>query len=167
MKNHTANDKRIEALALLKQAANAPVRPSRGEYETREDDLTGSLSHSMSSMKQRKHTNTTELKKNTYLLVEQKNKNATKLVSRAMELFEKAGTAGSRVGWYNLGHLLWTGFPPLLQQNDNDNENENNTDDVVGEMEGDDPTVVTDDTSSSQIVPTNKKGNLGRVSKSH
>ena len=33
------------------------------------------------------------------------------LVHKAMELFRQAGESGSRVGFYNLGHLLWTGFP--------------------------------------------------------
>ena len=42
-------------------------------------------------------------------------------VGKAMELFRRAGDAGSRVGYYNLGHLLWTGFP---QQEDDEGEGE-------------------------------------------
>jgi TPR repeat protein len=43
-----------------------------------------------------------------------------KLVTEALRLFQKAGQSGSRVGWYNHGHLLWTGFPPY--ENDGDEE---------------------------------------------
>ncbi len=40
------------------------------------------------------------------------------LVEEAMGLFHLAGEAGSRVGWYNLGQLLWTGFPPADEDGD-------------------------------------------------
>ena len=43
------------------------------------------------------------------------------LVGKAIELFRRAGNAGSRVGWYNLGHLYWTGFPPSNSSVDDDN----------------------------------------------
>ncbi len=39
-------------------------------------------------------------------------------VHKAMELFRQAGEAGSRVGFYNLGHLLWTGFPAYEETED-------------------------------------------------
>jgi TPR repeat protein len=32
-------------------------------------------------------------------------------VKKAMEFYELAGTNGSVEGWFNLGHLLWTGYP--------------------------------------------------------
>lgn len=44
-------------------------------------------------------------------------------IDKAIEFFQKAGNAGSRVGWYNLGQLLWTGYPELpekMEQDDND-----------------------------------------------
>jgi len=44
------------------------------------------------------------------------------LVSKAVELFRQAGAAGSRVGWYNLGHLLWTGFPTIGDAEDETEE---------------------------------------------
>jgi hypothetical protein len=45
----------------------------------------------------------------------------SELVMEAMKLFRAAGESGSRIGWYNLGHLLWTGFPPLDEDGfDND-----------------------------------------------
>jgi TPR repeat protein len=44
------------------------------------------------------------------------------LVIEAMKLFRAAGESGSRVGWYNLGHLLWTGFPPLDEDGSDDDE---------------------------------------------
>lgn len=42
----------------------------------------------------------------------------------AMDLFERAGEGGSRVGWYNLGNLLWTGFP--VDEVDHDDEEAEN-----------------------------------------
>lgn len=38
-------------------------------------------------------------------------KNAEALVQEAAEMFQLAGQGGSRVGWYNLGNLYWTGYP--------------------------------------------------------
>jgi TPR repeat protein len=35
------------------------------------------------------------------------------LVLTAMDFFRRAGEKGSRVGWYNLGHLFWTGYPSV------------------------------------------------------
>lgn len=32
-------------------------------------------------------------------------------IEKAVDFFQRAGMAGSRVGWYNLGNLLWTGYP--------------------------------------------------------
>lgn len=33
------------------------------------------------------------------------------LVNEAADMFRLAGQGGSRVGWYNLGNLYWTGYP--------------------------------------------------------
>ncbi len=50
-------------------------------------------------------------------------------IDRAIDLFQRAGIAGSRVGWYNLGHLFWTGYPVLeVEENENEDEDENNQD---------------------------------------
>lgn len=38
-------------------------------------------------------------------------------VLTAMELFKKAGLAGSRVGWFNLGQVYWSGYP-AVEEND-------------------------------------------------
>eukprot|EP00980_Cylindrotheca_fusiformis_P021437 scaffold8301_cov184-Cylindrotheca_fusiformis.AAC.5 len=40
-----------------------------------------------------------------------KGSNEEEMALLAMDLFHRAGKAGSRVGWYNLGNLLWTGYP--------------------------------------------------------
>jgi TPR repeat protein len=32
-------------------------------------------------------------------------------ITKAMEFYELAGKNGSAEGWFNLGHLLWTGYP--------------------------------------------------------
>ena len=37
------------------------------------------------------------------------------MISEALSLFERAGVAGSRVGWYNLGQLYWTGYPAATE----------------------------------------------------
>jgi TPR repeat protein len=40
-----------------------------------------------------------------------KGANQQELIHKAMDLFRRSGQAGNRVGWYNLGQLLWTGYP--------------------------------------------------------
>jgi len=48
-------------------------------------------------------------------------------IDTAITLFEKAGMSGSRVGWFNLGQLYWTGFPELiLPTADNDDDDSSN-----------------------------------------
>ena len=44
------------------------------------------------------------------------------LVYKAMELFQKAGEVGYRVGWYNLGQLLWSGYPTSDHHDDDDDD---------------------------------------------
>jgi TPR repeat protein len=36
---------------------------------------------------------------------------AKESMDRAMDLYRKAGTGGASEGWFNLGNLLWTGYP--------------------------------------------------------
>lgn len=40
------------------------------------------------------------------------------LALEALDLYRRAGEKGSRVGWYNFGNLLWTGYP--VQADDDD-----------------------------------------------
>jgi TPR repeat protein len=40
-----------------------------------------------------------------------KDSDPREMVLKAMDKFRRAGEAGYRVGWFNLGHLLWTGYP--------------------------------------------------------
>mmetsp|Transcript_50153 Transcript_50153/g.121524 ORF Transcript_50153/g.121524 Transcript_50153/m.121524 type:complete len:479 (-) Transcript_50153:63-1499(-) len=62
-------------------------------------------------------------------------------IHSSMRLFRQAGEGGSRVGWYNLGQIYWTGFPVA----DEDDE-------AVVEEDGiDDPTLPNN--SSKLIVP--------------
>ena len=44
-------------------------------------------------------------------------------IEKSIDFFQKAGMAGSRVGWYNLGQLLWTGYP-VFETNDDDDDAE-------------------------------------------
>lgn len=60
------------------------------------------------------------------------------LATEAMNLFRAAGESGSRVGWYNLGQLLWTGFPP---QHEEDHENEEDEPERIIEP-AEEPTAV-------------------------
>ena len=48
-----------------------------------------------------------------------KDSNPREMISKAMECFQKAGENGYRVGWYNFGHLLWTGYPAGLLEEEN------------------------------------------------
>jgi TPR repeat protein len=45
-------------------------------------------------------------------------------VLKAMDMFQRAGEAGSRVGWFNLGHLYWTGYPVLASDNEDEDESD-------------------------------------------
>lgn len=45
-------------------------------------------------------------------------------VKKAMEFYELAGKNGSAEGWFNLGHLLWTGYP---------NQEEATAEEAIGE----------------------------------
>lgn len=57
-----------------------------------------------------------------------------RMVEEAAGLFRRAGEAGSRVGWYNLGQLLWTGFPPAGDEDD-DADGDGDNDETV-EVDG-------------------------------
>ena len=37
--------------------------------------------------------------------------NAKEHIDKALELYQRAGQSGSKEGWFNHGHLLWTGYP--------------------------------------------------------
>ena len=43
---------------------------------------------------------------------------ATDHINMALELYQKGGENGSREGWFNHGHLLWTGFPDQTLEED-------------------------------------------------
>ena len=60
---------------------------------------------------------------------EEQQQQQQQLVRQAMEFFRRAGHAGSRVGWYNLGQLLWTGYPAVEELDHDDNNKD-------GEQEG-------------------------------
>jgi TPR repeat protein len=92
-KKKSSSIKRDEAVELLKQAANDFNHP----------DAAIQLGNMLLKMASR-----SIIKKD-----KKDGSDPKALVSKAVELFRQAGDAGSRVGWYNLGHLLWTGFPPI------------------------------------------------------
>ncbi|CAJ1899976.1 unnamed protein product [Cylindrotheca closterium] len=49
---------------------------------------------------------------------------AEALVQQAADMFRLAGEGGSRVGWYNLGNLYWTGYPVADDEYDLDEVDE-------------------------------------------
>lgn len=55
---------------------------------------------------------------------------ANQLVEKALECYKRAGEQGSKEGWFNLGHLLWTGFPDQSEQQHAADDNDD-TDIVV------------------------------------
>lgn len=44
------------------------------------------------------------------------------LVHKAMELYEAAGEKGAAEGWFNLGHIMWTGYPSAEGESDTTTE---------------------------------------------
>jgi TPR repeat protein len=101
--NNDSRDKKIEADELLKQAANNYNHPEAAIQ------LGNMLLNEASRSINRQN-------------VGSDSKNS---VIQAMQLFRQAGEAGSRVGWYNLGHLLWTGFPTTPDNDDEDEQDDN------------------------------------------
>ncbi|KAG7373437.1 Sel1 repeat-containing protein [Nitzschia inconspicua] len=99
------DDRRREAMDLLHRAAYDFQHPEASVQ------LANSLLKQASSVNPKNNTN---------------NNRQRELVVEAMDLFRTAGESGSRVGWYNLGHLLWTGFPPPGEEEKYDNDDNNN-----------------------------------------
>lgn len=112
-----ASDKRNEAIQLLKEAANKFNHPEAAVQ----------LGNVL--LKQGSRGIDTPSK-------EQNGANPKDSVTQAKELFQQAGDAGSRVGWYNLGHLLWTGFPPSNHADEDGEEENASTRAARGETEG-------------------------------
>jgi TPR repeat protein len=47
-------------------------------------------------------------------------------LQQALSWYQTAGEHGSAEAWYNLGHLLWVGFPAVVEENDVDHEGDTN-----------------------------------------
>ncbi len=92
-KKDNSNDKREEAFELLKKAANEYNHP----------DAAVRLGNMLLKIASRSLNNKG---------MKDDGPDPKDSVGKAIELFRRAGDAGSRIGYYNLGHLLWTGFPP-------------------------------------------------------
>eukprot|EP00536_Pseudo-nitzschia_multiseries_P012151 jgi/Psemu1/308816/fgenesh1_kg.448_\ len=120
--NDEASDKREEAMELLTDAAN------RCNHAEAAIQLGNMLLKDAS-----RHINSN---------AKTKSSDPKVLVNKAMALFRRAGKAGSRVGWYNLGQLLWTGFPSRKEV-----ENEEECADAVAD----------DVTNDNQIVVADAK----------
>ena len=119
--NDGSVDRRNEAMELLKQAA----------YEHRHPDAAVQLGNILLKAASR----------SIYSKVKQDDWSGSKeAVHTAIELFRRAGEAGSRVGWYNLGHLLWTGFP--VRGKIECQTREENTSTIVSEEIGDTRIIV-------------------------
>jgi len=121
-KSDGSSEKRNEAVKLLKQAANeynhpdAAIQLGNMMLKTASRSLNNKGKHNGSDPKDS--------------------------VGKAIELFRRAGDAGSRVGWYNLGHLLWRGFPPSGDTEGKSEEQDSSA--AVGEEIEDTPIVVAD-----------------------
>lgn len=63
-----------------------------------------------------------ELKKANKSLENDRN-GAKQAVNQALDLYTKAGENGSAEGWFNLGQLLWTGYPALDDGDETDADN--------------------------------------------
>jgi TPR repeat protein len=114
--NNNSRDKKIEADELLKQAANDYNHPEAAIQLG--NMLLNQASRSISSNKDKNKNKNNNKRQNG-------GSDSKNSVTQAMQLFRQAGEAGSRVGWYNLGHLLWTGFPTTPENYDED-EHDNN-----------------------------------------
>ena len=115
--NNDARRKRNEAVELMKQAADEFNHPEAAVQLG--NMLLNDASRSINNNNRQDESESKDL------------------VTRAMTLFRRAGESGSRVGWYNLGHLLWTGFPPRR-----DDEGEMAEDDSVGNEVPDNRIIV-------------------------
>lgn len=51
-----------------------------------------------------------------------------KLLEQVMEYYRIAGQNGLSEGWYNLGHILWTGIPAVIDDNDTSETNNHDHD---------------------------------------
>ena len=132
-KNDDGSDKRIEANELLKQATNEYNHP---EAAIQLGNML--LKDTSRSININNKTNNNNTNRNN----QQDGLDPKVSVAQAMELFRRAGDAGSRVGWYNLGHLLWTGFPPQKDVEDESEEEDSNT--AVGDEIEDTQIIVAD-----------------------
>ena len=101
-KNDESGEKRRQAVELFEEAAN--------EYNNPDAAI------QLGNMMLKKASRSFNMKGN-----RDDEPDPEDLVGKAIELFRRAGNAGSRVGWYNLGHLYWTGFPPSNSSVDDDN----------------------------------------------
>jgi len=109
-KSDDSNEKREQAFELLKKAANEYNHP----------DAAVRFGNMLLKMASRSLNNKG---------AKDDGLDPRESVGKAMELFRQAGEAGSRVGYYNLGHLLWTGFP---QQEEMDEESEGQSEEMPG-----------------------------------
>lgn len=57
------------------------------------------------------------------------NQNNEKMLLKAIEYYRLAGQNGNSEGWYNLGHILWTGIPAVDDDEDDDNQSDHNSND--------------------------------------
>jgi TPR repeat protein len=60
-----------------------------------------------------------------------KGANQQESIHKAMDLFRRSGQVGNRVGWYNLGQLLWTGYPALDEDHSEDDDDEPPTEQIL------------------------------------
>jgi TPR repeat protein len=153
-----------QAMELLREAATIYRHPQAAvqlgnmllnEASVRLTNNNNSRSSSSTSTSTKKQTNNNNMKNSdtTTTTIEEQ------LVQEAMDMFKIGGESGSRVGWYNLGQLLWTGFPPQDVDDDDENDDENGEHDVDVEEDRDETSVTViddnDDDKNSTIHNNN------------
>lgn len=126
------NNHHRQAMELLRHAARIHQHPEAAVQLG--NMLLNEATVILSNKKKKNMDDTTEFDDDEYAIIEKQ------LVEEAIDMFKLAGEGGSRVGWYNLGQLLWTGFPPAEEDDDADIS--------IDENDGDD-----DDSQHNKIVP--------------
>lgn len=97
--NMNPNDTKIEVIRLLKRAA----------YDYNHPEAAVQLGNMLLNEASRSINNKVNVDNSNDQ--QQSESSPKNLATQAMDLFRQAGEAGSRAGWYNLGHLWWIGFP--------------------------------------------------------
>jgi TPR repeat protein len=88
------------------------VKETRKDKKTKKGELAGAFALLEKAAYEHEHPEALVQLGNLALQnASKKGNDPSEMISKALNLFQRAGVAGSRVGWYNLGQLYWTGYP--------------------------------------------------------